>query len=131
MDISKLELKTGDIKVDSDDMKLLFTCLQKYHSILCCSLEMLSEQEKKDLEKGIEVIEYMQNKYLLLGHLRNLQNKKYAHMKWIDSDEYLKSHTIAETEREYQEAVEEYVEAKRLKEELQEEIDKKRYSILY
>ena len=130
MDIDGLEIKTGDIKVDSEELIMLFKCLHTYHSVLCSSLEILSEQERKDLEKGIAITEYMQNKYILLGHLRNEQRRKYDMLKEVNSEDFKEGRTPGEIERAKDKAYKAYTVAKRQREKVQKEVDEIRNSIL-
>lgn len=78
MDIHKLDLKAGDVKVDSEELKRIFDILQSYHNILCFSFkDQLSQEQQEDLQQGLDFTEYLQNKYLVLGHLRETQKQYY------------------------------------------------------
>lgn len=98
MDVYALKVKTGDIKVDSEELKILFECLQNYHSVLCNSLDILAEDERRDLENGIAFTEYMQNKYLVLGELRQNQKQMYDFLQKFKDENFTKSSSAEEVE---------------------------------
>ena len=123
MDIYNLDIKVGDVKVDSEELKLLFECLQNYHSILCNSLDIMSDEEKQSLENGIALVEYMQNKYLVLGHLRKSQKKMFDLLKKADDKDFTKNSTEEEIEKFRRTVWGLYLDDKTKREKLQAELD--------
>lgn len=129
MDLRYIDMKLGNIKIDSEELKMLFECLGVYHEILCNSLETLSDDEKRYLEKGIAVTEYMQNKYLLLGQHRLKQRQMYDFLKKFDNPEFTKNASPQEVEKNRRTVLEWYLEEKSAREKLQREVDKKQPEI--
>lgn len=124
MDISNYRVKEGDIKVNADEMKRLFELVGEYHFMLSSMLNELSEDEKKILSHGLEFVEYIQNKYLVLGDLRRQQKQWFDILKKFDDKKFLPDSPIDEVDALRREVWGYYIEAKTNREQLQAEIDK-------
>ena len=123
MNISDYIVKEGDVKINADELKQLFSLIEKYHSILCVNLDELNEEEKKTLDNGLQLVEYLQNKYLVLGDLRRKQKQWYDILKKLDNKEFAKNVTPQELDSLRREVWGYYLEAKTERENLQKEID--------
>ena len=123
MNISDYIVKEGDVKINADELKQLFSLIEKYHSMLCVNLDELNEEEKKTLDNGLQLVEYLQNKYLVLGDLRRKQKQWYDILKKLDNKEFAKNVTPQELDSLRREVWGYYLEAKTERENLQKEID--------
>ena len=121
--ISDYIVKEGDVKINADELKQLFSLIEKYHSMLCVNLDELNEEEKKTLDNGLQLVEYLQNKYLVLGDLRRKQKQWYDILKKLDNKEFAKNVTPQELDSLRREVWGYYLEAKTERENLQKEID--------
>lgn len=123
MNISDYIVKEGDVKINADELKQLFSLIEKYHSMLCVNLDELNEEEKKTLDNGLQLVEYLQNKYLVLGDLRRKQKQWYDILKKLDNKEFAKNVTPQELDSLRREVWGYYLKAKTERENLQKEID--------
>lgn len=123
MNIHELDIKMGDVKIDAEELKRLFECLQAYHEIICNSLDELSADEKENLEQGLMYTEYMQNKYLVLGHLRKSQKQWYDILQRFNDDDFTKNSTSEEVDEARRTVWGMYLDDKDKREKLQREVD--------
>lgn len=125
MNLAEFKTKEGDIKVDSQDMRSLFELLENYHTILSNSLERLVPEEEEQLQKGLVLVERMQNKYIVMGDLRLQQKRWYDVLQKIDSRKLQGIENLTEDEITYlrQEVLGFYIEAKQKREELKKELE--------
>lgn len=124
MNVSDFDVKKGDIKIDSEELKKLFYVLETYHSMLCVMLNELDDEEKEKLENGMQFVEYMQNKYLVLQELRMKQKWWYDKLKQTEDKEFTKNATEKEIERVRRDIWGYYIEAKTERENLAKELEK-------
>lgn len=128
LDINKFTMKKGDIKVNSSDMEMILSQLSFCQDLLGNMLNDLSEFEKRRLLKGINLYEYVTNKYIVLGDLRNKQASYYDILKRLENDkELIKNHTQEEIEAFRNSIYEQYIDVKNKREQLQEELKKVNY----
>lgn len=125
MNLAEFKTKEGDIKVDSQDMRSLFELLENYHTILSNSLERLAPEEEEQLQKGLVLVELMQNKYIVMGDLRLQQKRWYDVLQKIDSRKLQGIENLTEDEITYlrREVLGFYIEAKQKREELKKELE--------
>lgn len=123
-DIEGSVLKNGDVKIDAKELKQLFLLIGDYHTILGNLLGELSPEEEKVFHKGMEFTEYVQNKYIVMGELREEQKKWYDALKRLDKKEYTKGMAEEEIDRLRKEVWGMYLEAKTKRENLKKELDK-------
>jgi len=125
MNLAEFKTKEGDIKVDSQDMRSLFELLENYHTILSNSLERLAPEEEEQLQKGLALVELMQNKYIVMGELRLQQKRWYDALQKIDSRKLQGIENLTEDEITClrQEVLGFYIEAKQKREELKKELE--------
>ena len=126
MDIYNLDIKMGDVKIDAEELKRLFECLQAYHEIICNSLDELSADEKENLEQGLIFTEYMQNKYLVLGHLRSSQKQWYDILQKFNDEDFTRNSTGEEVDEARRAVWEMYLDDKGKREKLQREVDERK-----
>lgn len=126
INIHAMDVKMGNVKIDAEELKRLFECLQAYHNILCNSLETLSDTEKENLEQGLIFTEYMQNKYLVLGHLRKSQKQMYDLLQKFNDAEFTRNSTGEEIDKARRTVWGLYLGDKEKREKLQREVDEKR-----
>jgi len=126
MDIYNLDIKMGDVKIDAEELKRLFECLQAYHEIICNSLDELSADEKENLEQGLIFTEYMQNKYLVLGHLRRSQKQWYDILQKFNDEDFTRNSTGEEVDEARRAVWEMYLDDKGKREKLQREVDERK-----
>ena len=122
MNVDNYNIKAGDIKVDSEELKCLFRLLETYHYILC-NME-LGEEDKETIQHGLELVEYLQNKYLVLGELRHKQQQWYAALKSLDDKTYINDTPKEKVEELKKEVWAIYLEIKTKREETQKDVDK-------
>ncbi len=123
MNLEDYAPKEGDIKVDSSEFLLLLKMIEKYHNIICSSLKTLSSQENDDVNFGLEYVEYIQNKYVVLGDLRREQKKWYDILKKLDDKEFVSNISIDEADNLRSQVFGFYLDAKTKRENLQKEVD--------
>lgn len=123
MDLSDYQIKEGDVKVNADDLRHLFSILSGYHSILGCMLSDLNEEERSFFDKGLNFTEYAQNKYIVIGDMRREQKKWYDILKKCDDKNFTKNATSEEVDNLRREVWGYYIEAKTKRETLQAELD--------
>ena len=124
MDIDEYTVKEGDVKVNASELKRLFQFIADYHTILHTLLDELSEDNKNTLYDCMEFIEYIQNKYIVLGDCRRKQKQWYDILKKLDDKEFTKKATPEEVEKVRREVWGYYLESKTERENLQAEVDK-------
>ena len=129
IDIYALDVKIGDIKVDSTELKMLFECLEAYHSILCNALETLSDDERKELDKGLVLTEYMQNKYIVLGNYRLKQKQMYDLLQKFRDANFTKDSSAEEVEKANRTVWGFYLEEKGKRESLERELINEREKV--
>lgn len=83
MDLDEFKIKDGDIKVDGKELKSLFALIGKYHEILCS--KDLTPEEEEALQKGLPLVEQLQNKYIVMGDLRLQQKHWYDVLQMIEN----------------------------------------------
>lgn len=126
IDIHALNIKKGDVKIDAVELERLFECLQAYHEIICNSLDDLSAEEKENLEHGMIFTEYMQNKYLVLGHLRQSQKQWYDILQRFNDENFTRNSTSEEVDEARRAVWGMYLDDKEKREKLQREVDAKK-----
>lgn len=129
INIHNLDIKLGDIKVDAAELQRLFDLLGVYHNILYYELQdQLKPEQKEDLQHGLAYTEYLQNKYLVLGHLRENQRQMFDFMKDLEKFAQKKDNEdeLKEIEKLKRDAWGMYVETKNEREKLQKEVDEKK-----
>lgn len=92
MDLDEFKIKDGNIKVDGKELKSLFALIGKYHEILCS--KELNPEEEEALQKGLLLVEQLQNKYIVMGDLRLQQKHWYDVLQMIDNGKILGIETL-------------------------------------
>lgn len=123
MNINDYEVKEGDIKVVATELKTLLNTIQIYHDIVCNNLELLDENEKESLNKGLQFTEYFQNKYIVLGEARIKQKMWFDILKKFDNKDFVKDAPAEQVEETRREVWGNYLEAKERREKIKREID--------
>ena len=120
MNVNDFILKEGEIKVDSSELKRILSIIQSYHTIIFEEMKLpLSEVVVKDLE----FIELFQNKYIVLGELRQKQKMWFDILKKLDNKEFTKATPEEEIEKTKRIIWGNYIEAKTMRETIQNEIN--------
>lgn len=125
MNIHDYMIKEGDIKVDAGELRHLFLLIEKYHIMIANTmLDELSEDERIKFNDDLQFVEYVQNKYIVLGDLRRKQKLWYDTMKKLEKKDFTKDATQEEIDNFKREIWEYYLEAKTERENLQKEIER-------
>lgn len=82
-------LKKGDIKVDSDDLITLFDIIENIQCVIGNNLDVLDENERKELDISIEKSHFLRIKYLLIANCRRQEHLWYELLKIIDNGNYI------------------------------------------
>lgn len=122
MNISDYDIKEGDIKIDSEDLRQLFFLLENYRMLLSNMDFSLTAPETEDLTEWLKTTTYLQNKYIVMADLRFQQNKWFTILKKLDDEEFTKNATAEQVDSFRREVWSYYLEAKGKRESLQNEL---------
>ena len=116
INFDEILLKKGDIKVDSQELMLIFKMMHDFISLV--RIDELDIEQAICYQKNLEVLEYLMNKYLVLSHVRDAQKEFYSIMK----TEKLEDKT-------QNDVYEFYLDAKMGRENIQQRIDEKKRNL--
>lgn len=123
MDVDAFDIKEGDIKVDSEELRTMLRVVQTYHSILGNLLGELSGAEEEQFNTGIKYTEYFQNKYIYLSEVRKEQKKWWDVLQRLNDEDFIKGYSEEEVSGVRSDIWNFYLAAKSRREELQREVD--------
>lgn len=122
MNVDDFRIKLGDIKVDSEDLRIMLRYVQQYHVLLSGMYDELASQDQKLIQQGLQFTEFFQNKYIVLSELRLDQNFYYDILQKLKDEDYIKGHSADEIDSLRREIWGMYVETKAKREKLQKEL---------
>lgn len=129
MSVLDFQTKDGLIKSDINEIRYLLYVIQQYNETLFGTMwGDLSKEEQEKFQKYLDYIEYFQNKYLYIQHLRNGEKSDFNMMILLQK----KLPTLDENDSKNREALlnliesyrSDYKRKKSEREKLQEELEK-------